>query len=59
MHENRNFEKRASQNMVAIETSNCLDQEVSYHVMPDKFETKSQFLVAFASILKKLITRRV
>ena len=33
MQENQNFEKHASQNTVAMETSNCLDQDMSYQIV--------------------------
>ena len=33
MQENKNFEKHACQNTVAMETSNCLDQDVSYQIV--------------------------
>ena len=37
MQENKSFENHACQNMVAMEMSNCLDQDVSYQLLPDKF----------------------
>ena len=30
MQENQNYKKHACQNMVAMETSNCLGQDMSY-----------------------------
>ena len=35
--ENRNFEKHAGQNTVAMETSNCLDQNTHTKLLRDKF----------------------
>ena len=32
MQENQNFDKHACQNTVAMETSNCLDQNMSYQI---------------------------
>ena len=34
MQENQNFEKHACQNTVAMETSNCLEQDMSYQIVP-------------------------
>ena len=33
MTENGNFEKHARQNTVAMETSNCLGQDMSYQIV--------------------------
>ena len=33
MQENQNFENHACQNAVAMETSNCLDQNMSYKIV--------------------------
>ena len=33
MHGNQNVEKRACQNTVAMETSNCLGEDLSYQIV--------------------------
>ena len=33
MQENENFEKHACQNTVSMETSNCLDHDMSYQII--------------------------
>ena len=33
MQENQNYEKHACQNTVAMETSNCLAQDMSYQIV--------------------------
>ena len=33
MQVNQNFKNHACQNMVAMETTNCLDQELSYQIV--------------------------
>ena len=37
MQENQNFEKHDCQNTVAMETSNCLDEDIHTKLLPDKF----------------------
>ena len=58
MQDNQNFEKHACQNMVAMETPNCLHQDTSYRndctgseARPIKIFPHSEFVLSFDSLL--------
>ena len=45
--------------MVAMETPNHVDRDMPIKLLPDEYRKKSPSLVAFALILKKLLTFKV
>ena len=55
MQENQNFEKHACQNTVAIETSNCLDQDMSCQIVDSQILGKVAKFGGVCSNIKKVV----
>ena len=52
MQENQNYEKHACQNTAAMETSNCLGQDMSYQ--NDKYRSFPSLILLFTTYFRQM-----